>query len=156
MSQMTISQLAQAADVGVETVRYYQRRGLLPTPRLPVGSIRRYDSDALSRLRFVRRAQGLGFSLDEIAELLELDEHQDRDLARRIASVKLTRIDDQIRQLTAMKQALSELVSCCAHGSTAQPCPILHTLAHPDEPVAQSKSTAGGVSTGKPAAAQAS
>lgn len=140
MPQMTISQLAGAADVGVETVRYYQRRGLLPTPHLPAGSIRRYDDDALSRLRFVRRAQALGFSLEEIAELLDLDEHTDRKAARRIASEKLTRIDAQIRQLTAMKQALAELVDCCAHGSTAQPCPILHTLAHPDEGLEQAPS----------------
>jgi len=137
MSSMTISQLATAADVGVETVRYYQRRGLLPTPTLPAGSIRRYDQDVLSRLRFVKRAQALGFSLDEIAELLTLDEHEDRTLARRIASEKLTRIEAQIAQLQSMKQALSELVTCCAHGSDAQPCPILHTLAHPDEPADQ-------------------
>ncbi|QID17218.1 MerR family transcriptional regulator [Nitrogeniibacter mangrovi] len=156
MQEMTISQLARAADVGVETVRYYQRRGLLPTPQLPNGGIRRYDSDTLSRLRFVRRAQALGFSLDEVAELLDLDEHEDRDQARRIASEKLRRIDDQIRQLNAMKQALSELVSCCADGNAAQPCPILHALAHPDEASAHSKSTGGGVSTGRPASAQAS
>jgi len=135
MPSMTISQLAKAADVGVETVRYYQRRGLLPTPALPTGSIRRYDQEALSRLRFVKRAQALGFSLDEIAELLTLDEHEDRSLARRIASEKLARIEAQIQQLQSMSQALAELVTCCAHGSDAQPCPILHTLAHPDEPV---------------------
>ncbi len=134
---MTISQLAKAADVGVETVRYYQRRGLLPTPALPGGSIRRYDQNALSRLRFVKRAQALGFSLDEIAELLDLDEHEDRTLARQIASEKLIRIEAQIEQLQSMKQALAELVTCCAHGSAAQPCPILHTLAHPDEPADQ-------------------
>jgi len=137
MSLMTISQLAKAADVGVETVRYYQRRGLLPTPLLPTGSIRRYDQNALSRLRFVKRAQLLGFSLDEISELLDLDEHEDRSLARKIASEKLIRIEAQLAQLESMKQALAELVRCCAHGSTAQPCPILHTLAHPDEPVDQ-------------------
>jgi MerR family mercuric resistance operon transcriptional regulator len=153
---MTISQLAQAAGVGVETVRYYQRRGLLPTPRLPTGGIRRYDAAALSRLRFVRRAQSLGFTLDEVAELLALDEHQDRELARRIASEKLARIEAQIHQLGAMKQALSALVTCCAQGNAAQPCPILHTLAHPDEAPDQPKSTTGGVSTGKPASTQAS
>ena len=149
MSHLTISQLARAADVGVETVRYYQRRGLLSTPAAPPGGIRRYDGDALSRLRFVRRAQGLGFSLDEVAELLELDEHQDRDMARRIASEKLARIEAQIAQLAAMKTALADLVSCCAHGSPAQPCPILHTLAHPDED--HRASTGAGVSAGKPA-----
>ncbi len=156
MPQMTISQLARAAEVGVETVRYYQRRGLLSTPTAPPGNIRRYDDNALSRLRFVRRAQGLGFTLDEVAELLDLDEHEDRDMARRIATQKLVRIDAQIAQLTAMKSALAELVSCCEHGSVAQPCPILHTLAHPDEGSDHSKSTAGGVSTGKPASTQAS
>lgn len=137
MLSMTISQLARAADVGVETVRYYQRRGLLPTPELPMGGIRRYEPEMLSRLRFIKRAQALGFTLDEVTELLGLDEHQDRSLARDIASEKLVRIEAQIAQLQSMKQALAALVTCCAHGSDAQPCPILHTLAHPDEPVDQ-------------------
>lgn len=133
MKSMTIGRLAAAADVGVETVRYYQRRGLLAVPAPAVGQVRHYGDTALSRLRFIRRAQQLGFSLDEIAELLDLDENTDRTAARALAKEKLVQIDERMARLAAMRSALTELVSCCEHTSTAQPCPILHTLAHPDE-----------------------
>ncbi|MCB1960964.1 MAG: MerR family DNA-binding protein [Rhodocyclaceae bacterium] len=130
MSSMTISQLARAAGVGVETVRYYQRRQLIATPATP-GGIRRYSDAALSRLRFIRRAQELGFSLDEIADLLGLDEHADRATARTIAREKLGQIETRIAHLEAMRAALRDLVSCCEHSADALPCPILHAFAHP-------------------------
>lgn len=133
MTTMTIGRLAAAADVGVETVRYYQRRGLLAVPTPSAGQVRHYGDTALSRLRFIRRAQQLGFSLDEIAELLDLDENTDRTAARALAKEKLAQIDERMARMAAMRSALTELVSCCEHTSTAQPCPILHTLAHPDE-----------------------
>lgn len=133
MTSMTIGRLAAAAEVGVETVRYYQRRGLLAAPTRTHGQVRRYGDTALSRLRFIRRAQQLGFSLDEIAELLDLDENTDRNAARALAKDKLAQIDERMARLAAMRTALVELVSCCEHTATAQPCPILHTLAHPDE-----------------------
>ena len=133
MKSMTIGTLARAADVGVETVRYYQRRGLIAVPATEGGGVRHYGDAALSRLRFIRRAQQLGFSLEEIDDLLGLDEHTDRQAARNIAQEKLAQIDARLQQLGAMRTALAELVDCCQHGSTAQPCPILHTLAHPNE-----------------------
>ncbi|KAA3650875.1 MAG: MerR family transcriptional regulator [Proteobacteria bacterium] len=133
MKTMTIGRLAAAADVGVETVRYYQRRGLLAVPSPDVGQVRHYGDAALSRLRFIRRAQQLGFSLDEITELLDLDENTDRTAARTLAKEKLAQIDERMARLAAMRSALTELVSCCEHTTTTQPCPILHTLAHPDD-----------------------
>ncbi|HQU88050.1 MAG: MerR family DNA-binding protein [Zoogloeaceae bacterium] len=146
MTSMTIGRLAAAAEVGVETVRYYQRRGLLAVPEPTHGQVRHYGDGALARLRFIRRAQQLGFSLDEIADLLGLDEHTDRNAARALAKEKLAQIDERMARLSAMRSALTELVSCCEHTSTTQPCPILHTLAHPDErqSTAYSKSIAAG------------
>ncbi len=133
MTSMTISRLAAAAGVGVETVRYYQRRALLAVPEPTHGQVRHYNEAALVRLRFIRRAQELGFSLDEIADLLALDEHTDRNTARALAKEKLAQIDERMARLSAMRSALTELVSCCEHTSTTLPCPILHTLAHPDD-----------------------
>ncbi|MCB1939977.1 MAG: MerR family DNA-binding protein [Rhodocyclaceae bacterium] len=143
MQSMTISQLARAAEVGVETVRYYQRRGLIAVPPTRSG-IRRYEAPTLVRLRFIRRAQGLGFSLEEIGDLLGLDEHTDRVAARAIAREKLTQIEERIAQLQAMAHALRDLVACCEHSPAAQPCPILHTLAQPTRADSYSKSTGAG------------
>lgn len=125
---LTIGRLASAAGVGVETVRYYQRRGLLPVPARP-GGVRRYGEADLNRLRFIRHAQQLGFSLEEAAELLALDEMRDREAARTVACGKLEEIDRKIRHLEAMATALRNLVDCCERAPGAEPCPILHTLA---------------------------
>jgi MerR family transcriptional regulator, mercuric resistance operon regulatory protein len=124
---LTIGRLASAASVGVETIRYYQRRGLLPTPTRPEG-IRRYGKAELDRLRFIRHAQQLGFSLEEIGDLLALDEMQDREAARALASGKLGEIETKIKRLEAMRATLRNLVSCCEQAPGADPCPILHTL----------------------------
>ncbi len=85
MQEMTIGQLAEAAEVNVETVRYYHRRGLLPAPPRPIGGIRRYPAAILTRLRFIRRSQSLGFSLDEVEALLSLQDGQACNAARAIA-----------------------------------------------------------------------
>jgi MerR family transcriptional regulator, mercuric resistance operon regulatory protein len=125
---LTIGRLASTAGVGVETIRYYQRRGLLPTPDCG-GGVRRYGQAELDRLRFIRHAQHLGFSLEEAGELLGLDEMQDRAVARALARGKLVEIEGKIHRLEAVRAALQDLVGCCEQAPGADPCPILHTLA---------------------------
>lgn len=126
MAGMTIGKLAAAGGVGVETVRYYQRRGLLDEPARmePYGGIRRYDERDLQRLRFIRAAQGAGFTLDQIGELLEFDATDDRIRARELAAERIGALDAKIAELTAARAALARLAHDCAHGG-AGPCPIL-------------------------------
>lgn len=126
--QLTIGGLAKAADVGVETIRYYQRRGLLREPSDTRGAYRVYGEVELARLRAIRRAQQLGFSLDEIDALLALNEERDRRRAREAAQAKITLIDARISQLQAMRAALAELVQCCEQTDEPAPCPILRAL----------------------------
>ncbi|MCK8780814.1 MerR family DNA-binding protein [Rhizobium sp. NTR19] len=120
---MTIGKFAKAGNVGVETIRFYQRRGLLPTPP-GHGSVRTYDAGALRRLKFIRQAQRAGFTLDEIAQLLELDSGDDRAAARRLAKARLEALDARIAELQAARQSLERLVGECATGRKG-PCPIL-------------------------------
>jgi MerR family mercuric resistance operon transcriptional regulator len=125
---MTISELARSAGVGVETVRFYQRRGLLPDPR-PAASgrsngTRHYGQAEAQRLRFIRHAQKAGFTLQEIAALLELDRLGDRKRARSMAQVRIDALDARIAELTAARAALANLAAACAAGK-AGPCPIL-------------------------------
>lgn len=129
---MTIGALAQAGAVGVETVRYYQRRGLLETPRREGpgsgmgvdGGVRRYGSEALRRLRFIRSAQAAGFTLEQIGELLALDAGADRARARALAQERLTALDDKIAELETARAALRRLAHACAETDKG-PCPIL-------------------------------
>ncbi len=121
---MTIARLADQANVGVETVRYYQRRGLLGVPARPHGSVRRYGSDDLRQLRFIRAAQSAGFTLEEIRELLELDSSGDRARAREIAMQRIDLLDLKIANLERARLALSNLAKACVTGSEG-PCPIL-------------------------------
>ena len=120
---LTIGKLAAAAGVGVETVRYYQRRGLLETPTRD-REIRRYGSDDVRRLRFIRQAQGAGFTLEEIKELLELDASEDRSRARELASARVRALDARIGELQRARDALKRLARECGSGSPG-PCPIL-------------------------------
>jgi MerR family mercuric resistance operon transcriptional regulator len=120
---MTIGKFAKAGNVGVETIRFYQRRGLLPTPP-GHGGVRTYDAGALRRLKFIRQAQTAGFTLDEIAQLLELDTGDDRAAARRLAKARLEALDATIAELQAARQSLERLVGECASGRKG-PCPIL-------------------------------
>jgi MerR family mercuric resistance operon transcriptional regulator len=126
----TFGRLAGAAGVGVETIRYEQRRGLPPTPA-GNGGMRRYGRGEVDRLGFIRHAQHLGFSLDEVAELPAPDEMQDREAARARARSKLAEIEAKISRLAAVRAALRDQVSGCEHAPGADPCPILHTLAGP-------------------------
>jgi MerR family mercuric resistance operon transcriptional regulator len=120
----TIGGLAKAAGVGVETVRYYQRRGLLPEPPRPPGEVRRYGSDDVRRLKFIRSAQAAGFTLAEIGELLELDSSDDRARARQLAQARVAALDEKIEELRQAREALAALASACTH-KRGGPCPIL-------------------------------
>lgn len=125
---LTIGRLARAADVGVETIRYYQERKLLPVPPSS-GAFRYYPVSLIDRIRFIKRAQELGFSLDEITELLQLEEGADRASIRRIATDRLAQIEHKLSDLRRMQKVLKHLVSECEHTSAELPCPIIGTLA---------------------------
>jgi len=122
MRDLTIGGLARQGGVGVETVRYYQRRGLLETPR--GDGVRRYGAEAARRLRFIRSAQTAGFTLDQIGELLALDAGQDRARARDLARTRLAELDAKIAELEAARGALRRLAKACGEDA-AGPCPII-------------------------------
>jgi MerR family mercuric resistance operon transcriptional regulator len=127
--QLTIGKLATAGDVGVETIRYYQRRGLMGTPARSGGDgwgggVRRYDENDLRRLKFIRSAQASGFTLEEIAELLALEESDDRVRVRGLARQRIDVLDQKIAQMTETRAALARLADQCA-ASDKGPCPIL-------------------------------
>lgn len=134
MIDWTIAGLARAGGVGVETIRYYQRRGLLRTPeRAPgpggTGRIRRYGAADARRLRFIRAAQQAGFTLDEIGELLALDATDDRARVRELAQVRIAALDAQIAGLQKARASLDRLARECGSGA-AGPCPILLSFEH--------------------------
>jgi MerR family mercuric resistance operon transcriptional regulator len=127
--QLTIGKLAAAGGVGVETIRYYQRRGLLDTPERSGGDgwgggIRRYDADDVRRLKFIRSAQASGFTLEEISELLALESGDDRVRVRALARQRIEVLDEKITQMTETRAALARLADQCA-ASDKGPCPIL-------------------------------
>jgi DNA-binding transcriptional MerR regulator len=124
----TIAKLADAASVGVETVRYYQKRGLLGEPRRPGGGFHEYAQADVQRLQFIRRAQELGFSLDDIAELVSLSSEPDKQRVREITQRRSAEIRLRMDQLDAMASALDGLASCCAQ-SAGDSCPIIAALA---------------------------
>lgn len=129
---MTIGELARAGEVGVETIRFYQRRGLIDTPPRTggtalTGGIRRYDAAHLQRLRFIRGGQAAGFTLDQIGELLRLDPQQDRARARALASERLAALDARIEELDRARTALRRLASDC-DANEAGPCPIIRAF----------------------------
>ena len=125
---LTIGKLAKAAGVGVETIRYYQQRGLLPVPA-STGAYRHYPVALGQRIRFIKRAQELGFSLDEVTELLSLEDGLDRHAIRQIAGQRLDEIRTRLVDLQRMQQALSHLIAACEHTGKELPCPIIETLA---------------------------
>ena len=127
-TSMTIGQLAGAGGVGVETVRYYQRLKLLDEPARAYGSVRRYGSDILERIQFIKRAQGLGFTLSEIKTLFLLDAKRDRHRAHRLAQSKIIEIEQRLKDMSAMRSALRQLVSSCEAGDAALPCPIVEAF----------------------------
>lgn len=125
----TIGRLAKQAGVNVETVRYYQRRGLLDQPDKPLDGARRYPVTAVERIRFIKRAQALGFTLEEIAVLLRLDEACACSETRELAVRKLALIERKLADLRAMRDVLKELVHQCDEGAGQTPCPIIRSLA---------------------------
>jgi len=120
MSGMTIGKLAAAEGVGVETVRFYQRRGLLAEPERRGSGYREYSDADRSRLVFIRRARGLGFTLGEIAELLGPAEAQSTAEIQTAAQAKLAAIDDQVRELLQQRCRLRQLIRVCEHGDGRQ------------------------------------
>jgi MerR family mercuric resistance operon transcriptional regulator len=120
----TIGTLAAAGGVGVETVRFYQRKGLLDTPSRGHG-VRRYGETDLRRLRFIRKAQAAGFTLEEVGELIALDASVDRSRAHALAQRRVQRLDAQIEQLQHARDSLKRLAEACAKGPTRCACPIL-------------------------------
>lgn len=127
-STLSIGAFAKAADVGVETIRFYQRKGLLPEPDKPYGSIRRYGEADVARVRFVKSAQRLGFSLDEITELLRLDDGTQCAVASRHAEHKLKDVREKMADLARMEVVLSELVSACHLAKGTISCPLIAAL----------------------------
>lgn len=127
---LTTGQLARNAGVNVETVRYYERRGLVPEPPRTEGGYRQYSRDAVARIRFIKRAQGLGFTLEEIGGLLEMRAdpagncQEVRQRARRRQAV----IDSEISDLRRRRDAIDELVRACERGGSTSDCPILERL----------------------------
>ena len=125
---MTIGALAKAANIGVETIRYYQRRGLVAEPDRPYGSIRHYDDQALARLQFIRTAQWLGFSLDEIGGLLTLQDGTHCDEARVLGGQKLAKVREKISSLRRIERTLEGLVQACCTEQGDVKCPLITSL----------------------------
>ena len=123
LPSLTIGRLAAGGGVGVETIRFYQRKGLLGTPT-PESGIRRYGSEDLRRLRFIKQAQAAGFTLEEIRELLHLDAGEDRSRARELAAHRIEALDSKIAELERARDALRRLAAECGK-SAGGPCPIL-------------------------------
>lgn len=123
-----IGQLAEESGVHFETIRYYQRLGLMPVPERPFGAVRRYGEEAVSRLRFIKRAQSLGFSLDEVKLLLDLSVGSHCAETRTLARQKKQLVDGKIADLCAIQSALDRLIRACGTGRKGRGCPVIETL----------------------------
>jgi MerR family mercuric resistance operon transcriptional regulator len=120
--------LAEAADVGVETVRFYQRSGLLAEPERPSSGFREYSQADVQRIRFIKRAQTLGFNLDNIADLLDLDGPQTCDVTHDLALDKLHLVEEKIAALGSIRNALKHMVGQCESKHERGVCPIIQSL----------------------------
>lgn len=127
---LTIGAVAKAANVNVETIRFYQRKGLLPEPDKPYGGIRRYGPADVARVRFVKSAQRLGFTLDEVADLLRLEDGTHCNEASSLAEHKLSDIRAKLADLTRMESLLSQLVCACHASKGTVSCPLIASLQH--------------------------
>ncbi|WP_315768209.1 MULTISPECIES: helix-turn-helix domain-containing protein [unclassified Bradyrhizobium] len=130
MSRLTIGDLAKRTGTKVETIRYYERIGLLPLPARTEGNYRAYDNDQLGRLSFIRRARDLGFSIDQVRDLLDLADQRDRscDAVDVIAGQHLAEIERKISDLVALRDELADVIGRCKHGTVAD-CRIIEALA---------------------------
>jgi MerR family mercuric resistance operon transcriptional regulator len=131
MNAMTISRLADSAGVNVETVRYYQRRGLLREPTRPSGGVRHYEAIDVSRLQFIRRAQAMGFSLKEIAELAEIKGQGACEHTRQLTEAKLADVRRKIAALRRLERELAQVAAECARAPSDTCCPALDRLETP-------------------------
>ena len=125
--QLTIAGLARSAGVGVETVRYYERRRLIPQPTRSTGTYRKYGSDHIRRIQFIKRAQELGFTLAEIESLLALEDGSDRRSVQRIAAARLEQVRGRITDLRRIERTLAHLIEDCKKQATPS-CPIIDAL----------------------------
>ena len=128
MNQLTISRLAQEANVNLETIRFYQRKGLMAAPERPQSGIRRYGMVDVARVRFIKSAQRIGFTLDEVAQLLSLDDGTHCGEAREIANHKLGVIRERMADLQRMEAALAEHVKRCTASRGKVTCPLIASL----------------------------
>ena len=126
--ELAIGGLANAAGVNIETIRYYQRRGLVDEPSKPRGGHRRYAAAAIKRVRFIKRAQQLGFTLEEVKGLLQLEDGQNCRETRLLAEQKLVVVETRIGDLNKMRRLLKGLITECARGKRPRSCPIIATL----------------------------
>lgn len=133
--KMRISEVAQTAGCNIQTLRYYERRGILKAPQRTRSGYRDYSSETIRLIRFIKRAQDLGFTLDEIEELLKLRDgrNRQRGQVRAVAEEKMRDIERKLGRLQAMHRALKGLVECCASDRIKQSCPILDALSEPDD-----------------------
>ena len=137
MEIFSIGQVARRADVGVETVRFYEREGLLEEPARRASGYRQYSEEAVKQIRFIKRAQQLGFSLKEIRELLTLrvDGQTSCEQAKERAEAKLAEVEQKIRELQRMRQALIQVTSLCRGEEPSSRCPLLDALDQASEKV---------------------
>lgn len=145
MTGHTIGSVAREAGVGIETIRFYEREGLISAPPRSASGYRQYPQDAVERIRFIQRAKELGFSLAEVRSLLDLRVRSDAECqdVRVRAENKLKDIDAKIRDLRAIRRVLSELTQACSAGKTTGECPILDSLAHGSRPVGADRRSLG-------------
>lgn len=129
MPDPTIGRVAKAAGVNVETIRFYQRRKLLTEPTKPLGGVRRYSGEIVSRVRFIKRAQQLGFTLDEVKLLLALEDGQSCKKTHDLAVKKLVIVEARVADLNRIRRMLKTLIAECETGSGRIACPIISTLA---------------------------
>ncbi|MEE9395787.1 MAG: Hg(II)-responsive transcriptional regulator [Methylococcales bacterium] len=126
---LTIGKLAKQANVTIETIRYYQRKGLLNEPEKPVVGYRQYPYEAIARIRFIKRAQQSGFTLKEISELLLLNSEHCQDV-QKMAEQKRQQIDEQIKDLTALRNVLDSLVKGCQQTQSTDHCSLIDSLSN--------------------------
>ena len=130
---LTIGTFARVAGVNVETIRFYQRKGLLPEPTKPYGSVRRYGASDVARVRFVKSAQRLGFSLDEIGGLLLLDDGTHCNEARKLGEKKLADVRGKLADLQRIEAVLASLIERCGAARGQVRCPLIASLANRSE-----------------------
>lgn len=141
MDGLRIGQVAKAGDVNLETIRYYEREGLMPEPPRLASGYRVFSSDAVRRVRFIKRAQELGFSLKEIKELLSIriDARKDCSAVRAIAKAKIADVEQKIETLKAMKRVLERVTASCRGAGPTSECPILESLNPDHSPIPKRK-----------------